>query len=151
MAALVATPSRPVPVPDDASRPFFDGARKHVLLLRRCCDCGTFSSPTGGIGTPLRPRCVSCFSANLGWAPASGRGTLYSFALMHQVYDPAFADEVPYNIAVVELDEGVRITTNVVGCANEELRIGMPLEVSFEHVSEEVAIPKFRRSTADAG
>jgi uncharacterized OB-fold protein len=66
---------------------------------------------------------------------------------MHQVYDPAFADEVPYNIAVVELDEGVRMTANVVGCANEELRIGMPLVVTFEQVSEEVAIPKFRRST----
>ncbi len=104
-------------------------------------------SPTGGIGTPLRPRCVQCFSADLEWAPAAGRGTLYSFALMHQVYDPAFAEDVPYNIAVVELDEGVRMTTNVVGCANEELWIGMPLEVTFEHVSEEVAIPKFRRST----
>ena len=64
---------------------------------------------------------------------------------MHQVYDPAFADEVPYNIAVVELDEGVRMTTNVVGCANEELQIGMPLEVTFERVSEDVAIPRFRR------
>ena len=118
-----------------------------MLLLRRCHACGTFMSPTGGIGTPLRPRCVTCFSADLEWAPATGRGTLYSFALMHQVYDPAFADEVPYNIAVVELDEGVRMTTNVVGCANEELWIGMPLEVTFEQVSEEVAIPKFRRST----
>ena len=65
---------------------------------------------------------------------------------MHQVYDPAFADEVPYNIAVVELDEGVRMTTNVIGCANEELWIGMPLEVTFEQLTEEVAIPKFRRS-----
>jgi uncharacterized protein len=151
MAGLVETPSKPVPIPDDASRPFFDGARDGVLLLRRCRDCGTFMSPTGGIGTPPRPRCVDCFSADLEWAPAAGRGALYSFALMHQVYDPAFADEVPYNIAVVELDEGVRMTTNVVGCANEELSIGMPLEVTFERVSEEVAIPKFRRSPSDAG
>jgi uncharacterized OB-fold protein len=147
MAGLVETSSKPVPVPDEASRPFFDGARRGVLLLRRCHDCGTFMWPTGGIGTPLRPRCVSCFSGALEWAPADGRGTLYSFALMHQVYDPAFADEVPYNIAVVELDEGVRMTTNVVGCANEQLWIGMPVEVIFEHVSDEVAIPKFRRST----
>ena len=95
----------------------------------------------------LRPRCVRCFSAGLAWAPAGGRGALYSFALMHQVYDPAFADQVPYNIAVVELDEGVRMTTNVVGCANAELWIPMPLEVTFELVSDEVAIPKFRRST----
>ena len=147
MPGLAETLSKPVPVPDEASRPFFDGARRGVLLLRRCCACGTFMSPTGGLGTPLRPRCIGCFSADLEWAPAGGRGTLYSFALMHQVYDPAFADEVPYNIAVVELDEGVRMTANVVGCANDELRIGMPLVVTFEQVSEEVAIPKFRRST----
>jgi hypothetical protein len=87
---------------------------------------------------------VTCFSASLEWAPATGRGTLYSFALMHQVYDPAFAGDVPYNIAVVELEEGVRTTTNVVGCANEELQIGMPLEVTFERVSELVAVPRFR-------
>jgi uncharacterized protein len=148
---IVDTPTKPVPVPDEESRPFFDGARRGVLLLRRCRDCGTFMSPTGGIGTPLRPRCTGCFSAALEWAPATGRGTLYSFALMHQVYDPAFAHEVPYNIAVVELDEGARMTTNVVGCANEELWIGMPLEVTFEHVSQDIAIPKFRRPTADAG
>ncbi len=147
MARLIETPSKPVPVPDDESRPFFDGAQQGVLLLRRCQACSTFMSPTGGIGTPLRPRCASCFSADVEWAPASGRGALYSFALMHQVYDPAFADEVPYNIAVVELDEGVRMTTNVIGCANAELWIGMPLVVTFEHVSEAVAIPKFRRST----
>ncbi len=147
MAGLIGTSSKPVPVPDEASRPFFAAACRGVLLLRRCRDCGIFMSPTGGIGTPLRPRCTRCFSGELEWTPSGGRGTLYSFALMHQVYDPAFADEVPYNIAVVELDEGVRMTTNVVGCANAELRIGMPLEVTFEHVSEAVAIPKFRRST----
>ena len=146
MAGLTETSSKPVPIPDDASRPFFDAAGQGVLLLRRCQACGTFMSPTGGIGTPLRPRCLTCFSAELAWTAASGQATLYSFALMHQVYDPAFADEVPYNIAVVELDEGVRMTTNVVGCANEELWIGMPLEVTFEQVSDEVAIPKFRRS-----
>jgi uncharacterized protein len=147
MAELTDTPSRPVPVPDEQSRPFFAAASQGVLLLRRCDDCGTFMAPAGGIGTPLRPRCVCCFSAALAWAPAGGRGTLYSFALMHQVYDPAFAREVPYNIAVVELDEGVRMTTNVIGCANAELWIGMPLEVVFEQVSDEVAIPKFRRSS----
>ena len=147
MAERTTTQSRPVPIPDDESLPYFDAALRGVLLLRRCDVCGTFMAPTGGIGTPLRPRCVRCFSAALSWAPAGGRGTLYSFALMHQVYDPAFADQVPYNIAVVELDEGVRMTTNVVGCANAELSIGMPLEVTFERVSSAVAIPKFRRST----
>ena len=114
-------------------------------MLRRCRSCGTFMWPVGGIiGTPLRPRCVECFSGELEWAPATGKGTLYSFVLMHQVYDPAFADEVPYNIAVIELEEGVRMTTNVVDCPNDRLEIGMPLEVTFERLSEQVALPKFR-------
>jgi uncharacterized protein len=142
MTGLVETPPKPVPVVDEASRPFFAAARRGVLALRRCRACGTFMSPTGGLGTPLRPRCVACFSAELEWAPAAGRGALYSFAIQHQVYDPAF--DVPYNLAVVELDEGVRLTTSVVGCANDQLWIGMPLEVTFERVSEEVSIPKFR-------
>ena len=147
MSELVTTPSKPVPVPDEESRPFFNAARQGVLLLRRCHACTTYMSPTGGIGTPLRPRCVSCFSADLEWARSGGRGTLYSFALMHQVYDPSFADEVPYNVSVVELAEGVRMTTNVVDCPNDELWIGMPLEVTFEQVSDDFAIPKFRRPT----
>ena len=139
--------AKPVPVPDEASEAFFDGALRGELMLLRCRACATFMSPTAYLGVPPRPRCLSCFSGDLEWAPSSGRATLYSFALMHQVYDPAFAAEVPYNLAVVELDEGVRMTTNVVGCANEALYIGMRLEVTFEHVSEEVAIPKFRRSS----
>jgi uncharacterized OB-fold protein len=147
MGELVTMPSKPIPVPDEESRPFFNAARQGVLLLRRCHACTTYMSPTGGIGTPLRPRCVCCFSADLGWARSGGRGTLYSFALMHQVYDPSFADEVPYNISVVELAEGVRMTTNVVDCSNDELWIGMPLEVTFEQVSDDFAIPKFRRPT----
>jgi uncharacterized protein len=144
MPLVTETPAKPLPIPDEESRPFFEGARRGVLLLRRCRACAAFMSPTGGIGTPLRPRCMDCFSAALEWAPAEGTGTLYSFALMHQLYDQAFADELPYNIAVIELDEGVRMTTNVVDCANENLWIGMPLEVTFERLSEEIAIPKFR-------
>jgi uncharacterized OB-fold protein len=93
---------------------------------------------------PLRPRCVACFSGDLEWAQAGGRGTLYSYVVMHQVYDPAFADEVPYNIAIVELEEGPRMMSNVIDCPNEELEIGMPLEVTFEQASDEVALPKFR-------
>jgi uncharacterized OB-fold protein len=141
---VLPQPEKPLPVPDEANRPFFDAALEGRLLVRRCRSCGTFMSALGGVGTPLRPRCVACFSRELEWAAASGKGTLYSFAIMHQVYDPAFADEVPYNICIVELEEGVRMTTNVVECLNGELEIGMPLEVVFEQRSEHVAVPKFR-------
>jgi uncharacterized OB-fold protein len=137
----IAAPAKPVPVPDEASAPFFDGALQGRLMLLRCRACATFMSPTAYLRVPRRPRCLHCFSADLDWAPSSGRATLYSFALVHQLYDEAFAAEIPYNIAVVETEEGVRLTTQVVG---GRLEIGMPLEVIFERVSDEVAIPKFR-------
>jgi uncharacterized protein len=139
-----ATPAKPIPVPDEPSAPFFDGALDGTLMLRRCRACGTFMSPVAGIGAAVRPRCVACFSGDLEWAPSGGRATLYSFVIMHQLYDEAFAPEVPYNIAVVETEEGVRLTSQVVGCPNEALAIGMALQVVFERMSETVAVPKFR-------
>jgi uncharacterized OB-fold protein len=146
-SATDAAPAKPLPVIDDASRPFFEGALQGKLMLRRCRACGTFMWPVGGIRTPLRPRCVECFSGDLEWAPSRGKGSLYSFAVMHQVYHPAFAAEIPYNISVIELEEGVRMTCAVVDCPNEELQIGMPVEVIFERVTEGIALPKFKRSS----
>ena len=139
-----AAASKPVPLRDEASAAFFDGALAGRLMLLRCGACGTFQSPVAYVGVPVRPRCARCFSPELEWAPSSGRATLYSYAVMHQVYDEAFAAEVPYNLAVVETEEGVRLTTQVVGCDDDELRIGMALEVAFERLSDDVAIPKFR-------
>ena len=139
-----AAPPKPVPVPDEASAPFFEGALHCELMLLRCRACGTFQSPIAYIGVPLRARCVNCFSGELEWAPSSGKATLYSFVIMHQLYDEAFAAEIPYNIALVETEEGVRLTSQVVDCPNERLEIGMPLEVTFERMSDAVAVPKFR-------
>ena len=141
---ITAAHEKPVPVPDDASAPFFAGALEGKLMLLRCPACATYMSPTAYLGVPLRPRCPHCFAPSPEWAPSSGRATLYSFALMHQLYDDAFADELPYNLAVVETEEGVRLTSQVVDCPNEELEIGMALTVTFERYSDEVAIPKFR-------
>ncbi|HLJ04074.1 MAG TPA: OB-fold domain-containing protein [Solirubrobacteraceae bacterium] len=142
MSAPVST--KPVPVPDAASAPFFAGALAGRLMLLRCPDCGTFQSPTAYLGVPVRPRCLRCFAAPLEWAASSGQATLYSFVVMHQLYDEAFAAEIPYNIAVVETEEGVRLTSQVVDCARGELEIGMELEVVFEQLGDDVAIPKFR-------
>jgi uncharacterized OB-fold protein len=139
-----AAPSKPVPRPDAASAPFFDGALRGELMLLRCRRCATFMTPTAYLRTPPRPRCVSCFSADLEWTAASGKATLYSFALMHQLYDEAFAAEIPYNVCVVDTEEGVRLTSQVVDCDNDRLRIGMPLEVTFERMTADVAVPKFR-------
>jgi hypothetical protein len=142
--STTARGAKPSPVPDHQSAPFFDGALSGRLMLLRCDACGTFQSPTAYLGVPLRPRCLECFSAALRWEASSGQATLYSYAVMHQLYDEAFADELPYNIAVVETAEGVRLTTQVIDCRPDELRVGIALEVVFERLSDDVAIPKFR-------
>jgi uncharacterized OB-fold protein len=129
--------TKPVPIPDDFSAPFFDGARDRKLMLQHCTACDTWSFP-------VRERCPHCFAAKLTWRPASGRGTLYTFTVMHQIMNPGFASAVPYNVAQIDLDEGVRMVSNVVGIGNDALCIGMKLEVMFEDVSDTIRIPKFR-------
>jgi uncharacterized OB-fold protein len=128
---------RPVPVPDEASAPFFAGAARGELMLQRCRACGAFM-------WPVKSRCVECFSAEVEWSAASGRGELYSFAVVHQRY-PGF-DE-PYVLATVVTPEGVRFNTSIVGAAPDELRIGMELAVVFDSVSDDVVVPKFEPAT----
>ncbi len=131
------TVGKPVPVPDEISAPFFDGAREGKLMLQHCTNCGQWSFP-------VRERCPHCFAASLEWKPASGKGTLYTYTIMHQVMNPGFASSVPYNVSQVDLAEGVRMIANVVGIANTDLKPGMALEVVFEDVGEGVSLPKFR-------
>jgi uncharacterized protein len=131
------TVGKPYPVPDEISAPFFDGARDGKLMLQHCTACDRWSFP-------MRERCPHCFAPKLEWRQASGRGSLYTFTIMHQVMNPGFASAVPYNVAQVDLIEGVRMTSNVVGVANDALRIGMPLQAVFEDVGENVRLPKFR-------
>ncbi len=137
MTQSVEVPRKPIPQPDDMSRPFFEGARRGELIIQRCAACGAYLAPGSRA-------CTECLGESLEWVPASGRATLFTFGIMHQRYHPGFFDELPYNIAVVELDEGPRLNTNVTGVANESLRVGMPLVVTFEDVGEGVALPKFR-------
>jgi uncharacterized OB-fold protein len=135
------TVAKPVPIPDEISAPFFAGAREGKLMLQHCAACSRWSFP-------VRERCPHCFAARLEWRAASGRGTLYTFAVMHQVMNPGFAGAVPYNIAQIDLEEGVRMVSNVVGVPNDSLRIGMKLEAVFEPVSDSVTLPKFRPAAA---
>lgn len=133
--------TRPVPVPDEISAPFFDGAREGRLMLQHCTSCGGWSFP-------VRERCPHCFAGTLEWKAASGRGMLYTFAIMHQVMHPGFATSVPYNVSQVDLAEGVRMITNVVGIGNDALRPGMALEVVFDDLGDGVSVPKFRPASA---
>ena len=137
------TATKPIPVPDGISGPFYDGAREGKLMLQHCTGCDGWSFP-------VRERCPHCLAAKLEWRAASGRGTLYTFAVMHQVMNPGFASSVPYNVAQIDLEEGVRMVSNIVGTANSALRIGMELRVFFDDVGDNIRVPKFRRFEGNA-
>ena len=128
---------KPLPRIDEESRGFWEALARHELYFQRCRDCGT---------KRLYPRalCPSCLSSATEWVRASGRGAIYSFTVTHQNQAPGFREELPYVLAIVELEEGVRLMTNVVGCAPETVRIGMPVAVVFDDVTPEVTLPKFR-------
>ena len=128
--------AKPLPLPDEASAPFWKGASEGRLMLMRCSSCGTHRLPS-------RMHCDQCLSPESEWVQASGRGTVRTFGVMHQRYHPGFAAELPYNVTIVELEEGPRLPTNLVGVANESIRVGMPVVVSWEH-HDDVTLPKFR-------
>src|SRR3970040_929674 len=127
---------KPLPLPDAASQPFFDGAMAGKLMLMKCSMCGS-------VRLPSRQHCDECLSPDFAWIEASGKGTVRTFSMMHQRYHPQFAAEIPYNITTVELDEGPRLPTNLIGIANDQIRVGMRVKVDWERHSD-VAIPKFR-------
>lgn len=128
---------RPVPVPDAASQPFFDAAREGKFLLRFCPACKRHLAPAAEL-------CDNCLSSEIEWAESSGKGRIYSFVVNHQVLHPGFKDIVPYNVIVVELEEGPRFTSNYDG-PNEEIEVDMPVQVTFEDLGE-VTVPKFAKA-----
>ncbi len=129
--------TKPLPHPNEVSQPFWDAAKRHELQIQRCNACGIY------IFYP-REACSECLAADLIWIPVSGRGRLYSYTIAQAPTHPAFADDVPYVIAIIELEEGPHITTNLVGCPIEDVTIGIPVVAAFEDVSAEMTLVKFR-------
>jgi uncharacterized OB-fold protein len=129
--------SKPIPAVTPQLAPFFEGTRRGVLMVQKCDSCGTLRFPPHEL-------CSHCLSSKASWTPVSGRGEVFSFNVMHQVYHPGFAAEVPYAVVIVQLEEGVRMISNLVGVKPHEIKCGMPVEVVFEKLSEEVTLPKFR-------
>ena len=129
--------TKPLPRIDEESRGFWEALARHELYFQRCRACGT---------KRFYPRalCTECLSPATEWVRASGGGTVYTFTVTHQNQAPGFREELPYVLAVVELEEGVRMMTNIVGCAPETVRIGMPVEVLFDDVTPDVTLAKFR-------
>lgn len=130
------TTNRSKPVPTPETRHFWDGTREHKLLLQQCENCDR-------IYFPPRPFCPRCSERRVKVVPASGRATLYSYVISHR---PAPGFEPPFSIAVVQLEEGPRMMSNVVACLQtpEALVLDMPLEVVWEKLDEDITLPLFR-------
>jgi uncharacterized OB-fold protein len=122
---------------DEESRGYWEALARHELYFQRCRDCGR---------KRFYPRalCPNCLSSATEWVRASGRATVYSFTVTHQNQAPGFREELPYVLALVELEEGVRMMSNVIGCAPDQVRIGMAVEVVFEDATPEITLPRFR-------
>ncbi|HXJ02746.1 MAG TPA: Zn-ribbon domain-containing OB-fold protein [Micropepsaceae bacterium] len=129
-------PRKPSPRPSPESLPFWNGAKAHRLMLPRCHACGQFWFPPS-------QRCRHCLSSDFAWEHVAGTGCIYSFVVYHRVYHPAFEAEVPYVVAIVELDEGPRLLTNIVGTDPDDVRCDARVRVVFEDTESEMTIPKF--------
>ncbi|MFB6671993.1 bifunctional MaoC family dehydratase N-terminal/OB-fold nucleic acid binding domain-containing protein [Streptomyces sp. NPDC056390] len=126
---------RPRPVVNRDNAGFWEGVREHRLLIQRCEACGT-------LRFPWLPGCGTCASQDWGTVEASGEGTVFSYVVMHHPSFPAF--DPPYAVGLIELAEGVRIISNVVGVPYDKVRIGMPVRLEFLRVDEELELPVFR-------
>jgi hypothetical protein len=129
--------NKPLPRPSAVSQPFWEAAKKHELKLQRCKSCGAY------IYYP-RTLCPKDLLSDLEWVTVSGKGTVYSYTIAEAPTHPAFAGDVPYVIAIVELAEGPRMTTNIVGCQPSEVKVGMPVKVYFDDVTPEMTLVKFQ-------
>ncbi len=140
---MADAPVRPVaPAPNEETAPFWEGCAREELLLQRCAACGAYRHPPA-------PICPECLAEDSAWVRASGRGAIYTFAVVRQALAKGWQPMVPYVVAVIELEEGPRFVSNMVGIAPEDVTIGMPVEVTFEPIGD-TKLPLFRpRSRAE--
>ncbi len=128
---------KPLPRPSEDSAPYWEAAQRGELRMQQCGTCQHIRFPPSLL-------CPRCLSAQAEWVRLSGRGTVFSWIVVHQSQHPAFNADTPYNVTIVELEEGPRLHTNLIGCPNDRICIGMPVEVVFDRINDEVTLPKFR-------
>jgi uncharacterized protein len=127
----------PRPLSPELTRPFWEAAKRHELVIPRCKTCDyLFFYP--------RSECPRCLSTHLEWVRVSGRGRLHTYTVVYQPANAAFRDDAPHIYAVVQLDEGPRMASNVVQCAIDAVNVDMPLEAIFDDVTPEWTLVKFK-------
>ena len=128
---------KPLPVVNEDNREFWAGCKAHELRFQKCENCGRIRWPASMI-------CPECHSMEATWVASSGKGSAYTFVVYHVAFHRGFKKDVPYVVADVALEEGPRMLTNIVGCIPDEVHCDMPVEVSWEDISEEFSLPKFK-------
>jgi len=130
---------KPLPMPDPVTQPFWDSTKAHAMKIQRCNDTGKYF---------FFPRGMSPFtlSDNISWEPVSGKGTLHAFTIVWAQRQPGFAEDAPYVVAMIDLEEGPRMMTTLIDIDPdpEKVKIGMAVEVVYEDVTDEITLPKFR-------
>lgn len=129
--------TKPLPVLTDENRPFWESCAAGRLSFQKCCDCQHLRYPISHI-------CPDCLSSDYRWTPVSGRGHVFSYVVFHKAYHPGFQGDLPYNVALVQLDEGPRMYGNIVDTPNDAVRIGAAVTAVFDEVTREITIPRFR-------
>ena len=134
---MAASIPKPLPAVTNETAPYWEGCKKHELRIQKCGACGNHQ---------FYPRiiCTECSSERVEWVKVSGRAKVTTFTIVRRPVSPAFADDVPYVVALVTLDEGPTMMTNIIGCPPEQVVIGMPVAVTFEDWTEDISIPKFK-------
>lgn len=130
------TYDRPRPDYEPEAVPYGDALREHRLTVQHCLECGEHFFPPS-------TRCPGCLSDRLEWLDVAGSGTVWASVTLHRAYQPAYEGDVPYNIAIVELDEGPKVWTNVVGVPPSEVVVGMRVAVRFDDVAEDLTLARF--------
>jgi len=132
---------KPLPLANEDSQEYWEACKRGELRLQKCAGCAHVRFPPAAL-------CPRCLSESFAWEPMSGRGKVYTWIVVHRPQHPAFFEDVPYNVAIVELEEGPRLHSRIVGCSNDAIAIGMPVEVVFEKKNDDVTMPYFRPSPA---
>jgi uncharacterized protein len=128
---------KPRPIVSPIDKPYWEFLRKHELRLQRCGDCSAFRFPAS-------PVCAECGSARYSWERSTGKGEVFSWVVFHKSYFPSFAANIPYNVTMVRLDDGPMFIANIVGIDNAAIKRGMPVEIVFDDVAEDLTIPRFK-------
>ena len=137
--------TKPLPIPGglhgttlgDFTKPFWEATKRHELVIQRCRQCDRFF---------FYPRelCPTCLSDNLEWASVSGRGRVHAFTIVYQPNDPRFNEEAPYVYAVIQLDEGARMISNVIDIEPHDVEVDMPVVAVYEDITPEWTLVKFK-------